>query len=216
MGGQIERGHDFGDALYEVASRPEVRKCLEVGTLHGDGSTWVVAQALARSSGLLHSIELKEDNYRKAVEFYSGKGMPVELHHGLSLTVADYDGWDEYWAQVAGTRQERLEPGSYREWFDEEMELARGAERVDVVRDLAAREGWFDLVVLDGGEFASNAEFRVLQPHIRGWVFMDDTNRGRCIKNALARSWILASDEWEVVRDEPEQRNGWIAARKVV
>lgn len=216
MTGQIERGHDFGDTLHDVASSDDVRLCLEIGTLHGDGSTWVIAQALRATSGILHSIELKDENFRRAERFYRDKDAPVVLHHGLSLTPDDYGTWDEYWCDIRNTTQEELEPGSYREWFEEEMELARAAKRTDIARDLARAEGRFDLVLLDGGEFASNVEFRVLEPYMHGWVFMDDTNGRRCIKNALAREWLFADPAWEVVRDEPSQRNGWIAARKVM
>lgn len=215
MPGQINRGWGLGDTLHEIASSPEVERVLEIGTWHGDGSTFVLASALASSGGRLWSVELKREHHERAIDFYKDKDLPVELLHGLSIDPAWYPPFEDYWPRIRRTTQEQREPGTYREWYDDELMHALEAPSHSLVETLADRHGPFDLVVLDGGEFASDREFELLEPHIRGYVVMDDTNGERCIKNSLSRDRVLASPEWLVISDEPNERNGWLAARRV-
>ncbi|MGV8083747.1 MAG: hypothetical protein AB2L09_08985 [Coriobacteriia bacterium] len=215
MAGQINRGWPMGDLLYELASTPEVQKVLEIGTWRGDGSTLVLAEALGRTGGRLWTMELKEENYRAACEFYADKGLPVELLHGLSVDPTWYPPFEHYWPRIERSWQEIAEPGTYREWYDDEIEHAWKAPRTSLVEQLIAEVGEFDLVLLDGGDFASTREFELLEPHITCYVFMDDTNAARCIKNAQNREHILASPDWEVLVDALDQRYGWMAAKRV-
>lgn len=205
----------MGDLLYELASSREVEKALEIGTWRGDGSTLVLAEALGKSGGRLWTLELKEENYHAACEFYADKGLPVELLHGLSVDPDWYPPFEHFWPRIERSWQEIAEPGTYREWYDDEIEHARKAPRVNLVQTLIEEVGDFDLVLLDGGDFASGREFELLEPHIRHYIFMDDTNAARCIKNAEVRERILASNEWEVLVDALDQRYGWMAAKRV-
>jgi len=215
MAGQINRGWHLGDTLHELASEPEVTSVLEIGTWHGDGSTYVLAKALAESGGRLWTLELKAEHYEEACRFYADKNLPVELLHGLSVDPGWYPPFDYYWPMIEATSQERLEPGSYFEWYLDEIEHAREAPEHGMVEQLIAEQGPFDLVLLDGGEFASDREFELLEPYIRRYVVMDDTNAERCIKNARSRDRIVNSPHWDVLVDALDERNGWLAARHV-
>jgi hypothetical protein len=214
MAGQINRGWPMGDALYQIASKPEVRNVLEIGTWRGDGSTAVLAQALAETGGKLWTLEAKEQPHRHACELYRDSGLPVELLHGASIDPAKYPPFSHYWPRIETTSQERLEPGSYRDMYNDEIVSAWAAPRHGLLSRLIREVGSFDLVLLDGGEFASGLEFELLEPHIAGYVFMDDTNHERCIKNALPRQQVVQSSGWRVVADELGQRYGWLAAKR--
>lgn len=215
MAGQINRGWNLGDTLHRLASEPDVRKVLEVGTWRGDGSTFVLAGALAETGGTLWSVELKQENYEHACRFYEGKQLPVELVHGLSVERDWYPAFDSYWPRIALTSQERLEPGSYEEWYYDEIEHAQRAPSDRLVEKLTREHGPFDLVLLDGGEFASDREFELLEQHITGYLVMDDTNPDRCIKNSFSRARVITSRRWDVIEDRLDERNGWLAARRV-
>lgn len=213
--GQVQRGRALGDALYELARRPDVLTALEVGTSCGDGSTLCLATALGESNGRLYSVELKREHHRAAADFYSARSLPVELIHGLSLTLADYLPFADYWPMIARTDREAVDPEEYHEWYEDEIAHAAIAPRQGVLYDLVERVGRFDMVFLDGGEFASHAEFELLEPHIDKFLVMDDTNGERCIKNALSRERVLASPRWDVLVDAIGERNGWLVARRL-
>lgn len=214
MPGQINQGWPLGDQLYELASESQVNNVLEIGTWHGDGSTMVLAKALAETGGTLWSVELKRENYDLARELYRDSGLPVRLVLGLSISPWWYPPFEHFWPRIRATRQEALEPGSYLEWYEDELAHAWLAPQHSVLERLVQQEGPFDLVLFDGGEFASDHEFELLEPHVSGYVVMDDTNHERCIKNAQSRQRVLASADWDVVADEIDQRNGWLAARR--
>lgn len=215
VGGQIHTGWHLGDTLDLLARQDHVRTVLEIGTYDGEGSTFVLSRALRQTGGRLWSVEVCADHHRKARAFYADKELPVELVSGLSLSCDAYLPFEEYWPLVERTAHESEYPGDYRHWYEEERELAALAEDERILRRLLDGVEAFDLVLLDGGEFLSEAEFDVLEPHIRHYVVMDDTNGERCIKNARPRERILADDRWEVLVDALDERNGWLAARRV-
>jgi hypothetical protein len=213
--GQVNLDSALGQTLYALAHESGVEVCVEVGTWNGQGSTLCIARALSESSGHLISIELSADLFDQARRFYAHESLPVELIHGLALTPEDYLVFSRYEAAVAETTGERLDPGCFRRWYDEELEMARGASRVDVLRDIVAAVGHVDLAFLDGGEFTTFAEFVFLEPHTSRYMVLDDTNRTQSIKSAQARDWLASSPEWEVTQDEAHDRNGWLVARRV-
>lgn len=78
--------------LYNAIREMRPRRCFEVGTWLGGGSTLVVTRALARNgSGKLHTIEVEEDLHTRAKTSYA-KYLPelrpfVEFHRGDYRTV---------------------------------------------------------------------------------------------------------------------------------
>lgn len=214
MAGQMGLGGRIGGTLNELARRPEVEKVLEIGTYNGEGSTLCLAEGLSHTTGRLQSVEVDADLHRQAAAFYTGSGLPVELHCGLTVTLEDYRPFESYLPRISRTAYEAEAPGTHRMWYDQELAKARAAERRDVLRELLARERWFDLALLDGGEYASDAEFHVVEPFVGGWIVLDDTNPERSIKNAENREWLDWSPDWELVVDEPDDRCGWCVARR--
>jgi predicted O-methyltransferase YrrM len=78
--------------LFNAIRRLRPRRCFEIGTWLGGGSTLVVARALAENGmGKLHTIEVQEDIHAQAVALYS-KHLPelrpfVDFHQGDYRTV---------------------------------------------------------------------------------------------------------------------------------
>jgi hypothetical protein len=66
-----------------------------------------------------------------------------------------------------------------------------------------------DLLILDGGEFTSEQEFRLLAPRSRH-IIMDDTCRNYSRKFCRIRDEILATGPQKVVVDAIDDRNGWM------
>lgn len=215
MPGQIHTGWHLGNTLDMLARQEHVRAVLEVGTYNGEGSTHVLARALGETGGRLTSIEMRADHHRMACDFYRDRVLPVELANGLSLDREAHRPFEDYWPLIERTVHEAEHPGDYRKWYEEEVGLARRAKADRVLERLLESGDGLDMAFLDGGEFLSEAEFDMLEPHIRHYVVMDDTNGECCIKNHRSRERVLASPEWEVLVDALDERNGWLAARRV-
>jgi hypothetical protein len=214
MAGQMGLGGRIGQTLFALAARPEVQQVLEVGTWNGEGSTWCLVNALHPARGRLVSVEADPALYEQARGFYDGTGLPLELVGGFTVDPDDIGPYGVYAPRIARTEDESEGPGTHRRWYERELEMARGAERKNVLKDLVARDGWYDLVFLDGGEFTSDAEFRLLQPHVGRWIVLDDTNPVRSIKNADNRERLMLSPEWDVIIDDQEDRCGWTVAER--
>ncbi|RJQ55390.1 MAG: hypothetical protein C4521_02405 [Actinobacteria bacterium] len=210
----MNRGGRIGETLYELAKRPEVEKVLEIGTWNGEGSTYCLAQGLGETSGRLVSIEVDAEQHGKAASFYEGKDLPVELIQGLTLHPDDYAPYESYLPLISEHHYEQEAPGTHETWYRQELELAGSAERTDVLWELLEREGEFDLVLFDGGEFLSHSEFLFLEPHVARYIVLDDTNGRMAIKNTLSRDWLIGSSAWELAIDEQHERNGWLVAER--
>jgi hypothetical protein len=61
-----------------------------------------------------------------------------------------------------------------------------------------------DLLVLDGGEFSSLAEFDLLRDRLSGWIILDDTFTR---KNSSVYRLLASDEEWLEVYSSSE-RNG--------
>lgn len=214
MAGQMGLGGRIGSELNGLARRPDVEKVLEIGTYDGEGSTYCIADGLSRSTGRLRSMEVDAGLYRRARSFYAGSGLPVELECGLTLTLGDYQPFEHFLAAVARTEYEAEAPGTHLMWYERDLALARAAERTDLLREALERDVWYDLVLLDGGEYSSEVEFHLLEPHVNGYIVLDDTNPAHAIKNVANREWLYWSPDWEVVVDEPDDRCGWCVAKR--
>lgn len=214
MPGQMGLGGHIGSTLNEIARRPDVERVLEIGTYDGEGSTYCIADGLFRSTGRLRTIEVDQALHEKARAFYAGTGLPVELECGLTVRLDDYQPFEHYLPAIQRTAYEAEAPGTHRMWYDRDLGLARSAKRTDLLRELLASDRWYDLVLFDGGEYSSEAEFHLLEPHVRGYVVLDDTNPVHAIKNVANREWLHWSADWDVVVDEPDERCGWCVAKR--
>ena len=68
-----------------------------------------------------------------------------------------------------------------------------------------------DVLILDGGEFTTYAEYLLLKDRTRVLV-CDDSSKYKCEK---IREELLADESYETLIDAPTQRNGFCAfARK--
>jgi hypothetical protein len=71
-----------------------------------------------------------------------------------------------------------------------------------------------DLLVLDGGEYTSQAEFHKFYKRAK-YIVMDDTNPEMTIKFVAVREEILAGRiPVQVIKDRFHDRNGWLVVKR--
>jgi len=189
---QIEYDSAFGCALTELARESET--IVEVGTFFGQGSTVCLRAGLERPTQRLIGFEICPVKSEAARRFHANDPR-IRIVTGTLVNAEDLG--------------EFAHPNPAAEqfyWGD--LAFTRGAPCVfDQVPDK------IDLLVLDGGEWSSDAEFLKLWDR-SGRIALDDTNGRASNKNWRARERLLNSNEWEVLRDELHDRHGWLTAKR--
>jgi len=174
-----------------AASDADVRTIVEIGTWNGLGSTVCLLTGLQErrgaSSANLLSLEANLDMYNEARKNLG-------------------DPWSEslLWGSIVGSEMldtSDLSPDEAN-WIVADRDSIAAAPFV--LDDLPPS---IDLLLLDGGEFSSWAEFVTLKDRLSKWLFLDDTH---VRKNRAVRDWALNSPESPFISVfESDDRNGW-------
>lgn len=189
--GQILPDSDFGKLLTRLASK--CRSVVEVGTWKGQGSTVCLASGLPTDGNLI-SIESDFNAWSEASAYWRRHGdYRVRCLHGRVVESQDMKPFNE------------PPPFESRWWHDD---LTRLASCPNVLPLLPAK---IDMLMLDGGEWTSEAEMEVLVDRCN-IIVLDDTNPSKSVKNAKNRE-LLIQRGWRIIADEPDHRNGYAAFR---
>lgn len=184
MIGQINLGTPAGDCLKRISSSSDVKVIVEIGTWNGAGSTRCISEGML-DSDVLYSLECNKGMYDKAKPLWESKEN-VKLIYGNIISEHEMD-TEHLSVQEQG-------------WYQQDLAAMRECPNV-----LESLPESIDLLVLDGGEFSTFAEYSKLAS--RSFIiFLDDTI---CRKNKKVREDLLNSDEFELIEDHPEDRHGW-------
>lgn len=193
MAGQITLASEFGRQLAALAANPSLRTFVEVGSWNGQGTTLCIAEGFRARPDLsgvtLLSFETNAAMFEKAREYWSDKGLPIEIRCG----------------RVAQTMMPLVEIMT-SPTFNDVLHHFLIYYQQDVIdfhtAPLHTVEA-ADMILLDGGEFSTYQDWmalRGLEPKV---VALDDTRVMKCER--LLRE--LKEAKWEVLF-ESEERNG--------
>ena len=187
----------LGTFLKELAANPAHKTYLEIGTWNGLGSTQCFRKGFVERGDLagvrLVSLECNADKCNQAKALYADFPT-IEVTHGTVLRVTDLPTNEEMKAEF---------PGFNERWHV--VDIANMAQANYVT------ERNFDVVFLDGGEFTTYAEYLILKPSSKV-IVCDDSMVDKC---ARIRQELLADPAWELMAENPAERNGWCAFRKI-
>lgn len=187
--GQITPSSDFGRFLTKATLDADVTSIVEIGTWNGLGSTRCIQKGLSRSRTRknLYSVEANAEMYKLALQ-NNKKMARTKFLWGSIVALDDLDDSNL-------SDDERV-------WIEGDRSSIMGAPYVlDQLPDT------IDLLLLDGGEFSSWAEFEVLRNRLTKYLFLDDT---LVRKNRAVQKWLLTSpDSRFVLAYESTDRNGW-------
>jgi hypothetical protein len=192
--GQITQDTQIGRWIFLLSSLEDVMSIVEIGTWNGKGSSLQIARGVvqrnvrpSRVVGLESDLILARkatQNLRK-YDFF-------EVVHGRIIEDSDLDG-------------EGLE-GDEKEWFlQDQLNLSSCP---NFFKNLPTA---IDLLILDGGEFSTYAEFIKLQERVTNWIVLDDTNSRKC-RRVLRE--IYESNSFAVVY-KSQERNGIAIIKRV-
>jgi hypothetical protein len=194
--GQISPSTEVGRWISALASLSEVKSIVEIGTWSGLGSTKCIQSGLkSRSSHdtdslLVISLEVDSKMFKVAKR-------NLRANPKIKLL----------WGSLVSERQLDMEDltNDERTWLEADKLKIRQAP--NVLDQIPAN---IDLLVLDGGEFSTGAEFQALKSRLTKLVVLDDT---RTRKNRRVFEELKGDRAWFLVH-ESEERNGTAVFRR--
>jgi hypothetical protein len=167
------------------------------------GSTKCIYDSIVESNKtdyLVYSLESNEDFYNLAVS-----NLPSLVNFNLLLgrvidasEVVDIDSYgDNFFTECDKNLQKK--------WLVEDVD---NYNKVKNVLDILPEK--IDLLILDGGEFSSLAEFNKLKDRTKYFI-LDDTNP---IKNFEVANIMRADDNYQILFDDSNDRNGFLISKK--
>lgn len=207
--GQIHLDTEFGDYLSTVASDPQYKTYLEVGTWKGNGSTRCVIEGILKrpeetmDNVHFYSIESNLNFFAEAFQLWLPSGLPFlhlcygKLHENGLMTPGEIESSEHFNGIVT----------HYNMWYIQDC------------KDYAAapflKPKYFpkeiDVVILDGGEFSGYADWLSVKEKNPKVVCLDDTT---VMKNKHVYLELKNSEQWEILYDNPSHRHGWAAFRR--
>lgn len=204
MSGQINIGTELGNIIYDICKRDDVISIVDIGTWNGLGSTRCIYQSIIdnnKKNYIVKSIEANTEFYKiaknnipKLENFTLINGRIIE-----SKDIIDIDKCsDHFFIEYDRNIQKR--------WLEEDIRNYNNINNV-----LSEIPEKIDLLILDGGEFSSLAEFNILKDRSR-FIILDDT---RCIKNYETSNFIRNNKDLYNIMIDSNDRNGFLVAERI-
>lgn len=196
--GQINERSEIGRWIQTLSSLEENRSIVEIGTWNGRGSSKMIASGVSRKLSARPNMTAT----CKVTGFEIDKGM----YHKSEKFLNHYDFFNVVYGSIVLPDELDNQDLSKEEqaWFQQDIQKMKTAPTVE---DLIPDE--IDLLILDGGEFSTYAEFKKLENRTQKWIVLDDTKTRKCQKILkeikLNGRYLLLS--------ESKERNGTAVVR---
>lgn len=191
MQGQINLDSVAGKCIEKIASQKDINTIVEIGTWNGLGSTVCVLSGInGRDDVNFISLESDKSMYDSAKSKNLDKNVRIIFGRIVDKKDLDTDNLQH---------QEKS-------WL--EGDLKNYDECPNVLHLIPNK---IDFLILDGGEFSTQQEFKLLKDKSR-YIFLDDT---RIRKNNKNREDLIDSKDFETIEDHYGDRNGWAIFKRV-
>jgi len=196
--GQVSEKSDLGRLIHTLCSLSTTRRVVEIGTWNGLGSTRIMCRAALkrpRNSIEIISVEANAILHRQAqrnLKRFRKFGFLSLLYGSVvtesQLLKSNLSPTEELWLH-ADQRDMTVAPN---------------------IRDVIPSD--IDLLILDGGEFSTYAEYQTLKPLVSSFILLDDTNTRKCQKIIEE----IATDDFNLVWKSSERNGTALLSRKNV
>ena len=205
---------DLYFALQELASRPEVKTILEIGSSDGRGSTKAFIERMQNNpecklfciESSIGRFELLNNRYRDdSVRCFNVCTIPLPMY------MADDDIAEFYHNYQTNLNRYSLE--QILGWKKEEMDYIQSNHIPDNGIEVIMHETGitqFDLVLIDGSAFTAEAELSRL--YGARYIALDDVND---IKNWRNYEFLMHNPDYELEKENRALRNGYAIFKKV-
>ena len=206
MIGQINRGSQLGDIIYNMCKQEDIKVIVEIGTWNGMGTTKCIYDSIIDSNKknyIVYSLESNIIFYNQAIN-----NLPKLNNFNIILgriiepkDIIDIDGYGDEFFKIPGCGKE-----VQKSWLMEDIE---NYKKIKNVIDIIPKK--IDLLILDGGEFSSLAEYEILKDRTTYFI-LDDTLP---IKNHKVSNLMKGDKKYEILYDIPNDRNGFLISKKL-
>ena len=190
--GQINLDCLFGKWLKKLASTDGINTICEVGSWNGQGSTRCIVEGMKQNSEL-YSIEANKEFHNKARSYWADKphhGVLNLIHGSLHRKIMSRE-------EICSHRYYPKVATHYKMYYDSDLKDLDACIVASVPTSL-------DTIVLDGGEFSSYEDWKILQKTNPKIVCLDDTlviKNDRLLSELKQLNWITVA--------EGSDRHGW-------
>lgn len=188
--GQITSTTKFGKLLSDLAEEASV--IVEFGTHDGTGSTQCLYAGVRDASQHLYSVDIDGPLQESARAWFDSRF--ITFIHGTIVKPEEFQTFAH------------PDPDSRQFYIPERDANARAPYVFDQIPEK------IDLLLLDGGEWTSEVEFRKLYKRSEV-IAMDDSNARKSNKNWRARDALMVYG-WTLVGEDMNERNGWSVFRR--
>jgi len=209
MSGQIQRGSKMGELLYQICSIKEFKNIVEFGAWDGQGSTKCIMDAILQRNddSILYSLEAEKEFYDKAVSYWNPIVSLIRGRKKLELIFGRITNIDELLSEqdIRNHPCWNLYGEKWIDWRNGNIQMYEKCSNVfqRIPTDV-------DVLVLDGGNYSTAAEWEKLKDRTKV-VFGDDSTT---IKTSQIREEVLRSDDWKMIEDDLNDRQGFFVACK--
>jgi hypothetical protein len=205
MIGQINRGSQLGDIIYDMCKQDDIKTIVEIGTWNGMGTTKCIYDSIVDNNKMDYSVYSLESNsifYNQAIfnlpkieNFNIILGRIVEVDELINIDECD----DKFFVPISNKE-------IIKDWLVDDLQNYKNIENV-----LDQMPDKIDLLILDGGEFSSLSEFKKLKDRTTYFV-LDDT---LLIKNNEVADIMRNDSNYQILYDNTSDRNGFLISKKI-
>ena len=203
--GEITRQTEFGQMIYQfISSLNDCKNIVEIGGWDGTGTTRCIYDALMEHHQYcdLYSLEINPIRHQQALLNYKEHDSSTQIHlHFLNGTLCGTDDIKAAEEYVTIHRDEfvQQQQQNFQKFYNENIEAIGKAERL-----LESLPTQIDILVLDGGEYTTYNEWKVLQDYANiKYLILDDTATLKC-------KYILKELSDKVIAKTSERNGGVI------
>lgn len=208
--GQLRPQSRAGMILYNLAKDANNKVFVEIGSWNGRGSTQCIMNALIHriDACSLHSLEVNKEFHEIAHRYWNKR---LRQHNTISQSklkliwgrIVNEEDVPELKEVMKSEHSHAQWPTFYREFFD-----ACDAGCPNVLEQIPEK---IDVLVLDGGEFTTYAEYQKLKDRSK-IIFCDDSAKYKCEK---VRAELIEDEDFRTLVDDQQSRCGFCAFERV-
>jgi hypothetical protein len=198
--GQISN-NSFSNEIIKYASDIKYKTFLEIGTWNGLGSTRSFSDGFKNRTDdyIFYSLECNSEKSMESKELYADNSKIHILNEVI---------WNEEPSDFYKVFPQCLTNEMYKHWNEVDMVNMKNCK---LFLERPNLPDIFDVILLDGGEFTTYYEFKLLKNRCK-ILMLDDINVAKC---KLIVEEIKADKSWKVLLEDRTLQNGYLVAEKL-